>query len=258
MSFISKILGVAVLCFLIAGCASNSPRTYLNYSYDAIERRDWDAAYRLMEDALVSNDPSLRKEAGDLVERYPQIRQAASDSFSKESLENTYRRHRERAWSIEKDRLSVYQRSLATPEQFKQATQNYQDVYGALIAESEEREKAALEARQLKDKPLREFEKEVELAQASSQLETKGNVSHLLEALANGNFSRKQAIALLGKPDAWFESFTILTWPLRIEGDNYTVLPQFIRSQHGVTHSLVLVFNEAGVLTARSLVRIVK
>jgi len=258
MSVINKILAVAVLCFLIAGCASNSPRTYLNYSHDAVERKDWDAAYRLMEDALVSNDPHLRKEASDLVDSHPQIRQAASDTFSKESLENTYRLHGERAWSIEKDRLSVYQRSLATPEQFKQAAQNYQDVYGSLIAESQEKERAVLEARQLKERPLREFEKELEIALASSQLETKGSVSHLLESLTKSNISRKQAVALLGKPDGRFESFTILTWPLRVEGDNYIVLPNFLRSQQGVTHSLVLIFNEAGMLTERSLVRIVK
>jgi hypothetical protein len=211
-----------------------------------------------MEDALGSDDPSLHKEATGLVESYPQIRQAAYDTFSKESLKETYRIHHERAWSIEQNRLSIYQRTIATPDQYAEASRNYRDVYGALIVESQAKEQAGLETHQATEKPLREFEKDVEEALGGSQTATKGNTEHLLESLSIGNTSRKRAIALLGRPDGWFESYTILTWPIRIEGDGYIVLPHFIRSQEGVTHSLVLVFDQAGVLSERSLVRIVK
>jgi len=36
------------LLLLLGSCANYSPRSYLGYSLGAIERRDWQAAYRLM------------------------------------------------------------------------------------------------------------------------------------------------------------------------------------------------------------------
>ncbi len=264
------IVWLLLLSILLASCStpsnsppSNSPPStpqgYLRASHDAIERKDWQAAYRLIEDSLGSSDADLHKAAMSLVDQYPQIREAAFETFSKESLEHTLLIHGEGAKSIEKDRLSIYQRTIATPEQYATALNNYQIVYGHLIGVSENQSGLAREALEQKEKLRRAFDLEVAeaLAGAPTPL-AEGNTHHLLGLLTTGNTSRKQSIAMLGEPESCFDSYAILTWPLRIEEDNYTVLRHFVRSQEGVTHSLILMFDLNGLLTDRSLVRIVK
>jgi hypothetical protein len=238
------------LCLVMAACTAEQPKS-LSYSISrstvqhhlaeseaAIQKGDWQTAYDLMWPALLSDDPKLHDQAMELANNNPQIGQAAFDNFSKESLRKAADTYGVGALTQEQVKLSVFQRTLATPEQYAQARANYEDVYGVEIPFSEE---------------------EARVATLGAQRSViKGNTQELLETLSVGHTTLKQAIALLGRPDDQFESFTILTWPLRIEGDNYEVLPSFIRSDEGVTHSLVLVFDQTGILTDMSLVRIVK
>lgn len=251
-------LTTLALCLLLGACAGQTQRSYLGYSHDAVQRQDWQAAYRLMEDTLCSKDAGLRDEAMRLVKRYPQIRSAAFATFSTEALRESYRRHGERAWLIEKERLSWYQCSIATPEQYAQAEHNYQEVYGQMIAVRDAELREADLARQQHDKPRYAYEQEVAEALAAGRIVGKGSVDQLLQSLSIGELTRHEAVALLGRADLHLESFTILTWPLRVEGRLYTVLPRFVRSKEGVTHSLVLAFDADLILRDRSLVQVVK
>jgi hypothetical protein len=255
-----------VTLIVLVGCTSTAPkavtvpdtRTYLGYSVEAIARNDWEAAYRLMEDALVAEDPALRQEANDLVEKYPQIRDAAFTSFSKASLENTYSSHGERAWSIEEKRLLLYQRTLATPEQARQAWFNFKEVYAERILRAEAKNQALLDTSLADQESRAEFAQEIEHAHLAGNITLRGNVEDLLRGLKIGQTSRKQAIASFGRPSRSFESNKILTWAVRVENDQYYFLQDFIRTRDGVTHSLILVFDESRLLTAARLVKVIK
>jgi hypothetical protein len=248
-------MGAIILCALIASCgfyySTTSLSDYLKQSRDSIKRQDWETAYRKLVIVLDSSDTAAHKEATDLLEKYPQIGQAVYESFSKERLEEEFRKEGKFALETEEIRLNVYKRTIATPEEYARASRNFQDVFGPL--------KTAIDQKkQSRDNVDGAYERQIKEALIGASPEIRGTTSRLLSSLTIGSTTLKQAIALLGRPDGHFESFTILTWPLRIEGDNYTVLPRLIRSQEGVTHSLVLVFDRAGVLSDRSLVRIVK
>ena len=246
------------LFLLIVGCAFDQDRIWLLHANEAVDRKDWPAAYRLMEDTLVSDDPGIRKEAMNLVEKYPQIRQGAYETFSVDSLEMTYIVHGKRAWSIENDRLSIYQRTIATPEQYEQASHNYQEAFGTRIAESQGISAEPHVTELLRASQEREYQHELQEAVHTKPTGLSGEIDHLLESLKRGQTSRKQALALLGKPSRSFEANTILTWPVRVDEDKYAILPRFERNQEGVTHSLILVFDQEAVLDQASLVRIVK
>jgi hypothetical protein len=246
------------LFLLIVGCAVNPDRTWLIYANGAVDRKDWPAAYRLMEDTLVSDDPGIRKEAMNLVEKYPQIRQGAYETFSVDSLEMTYIVHGKRAWSIENDRLSIYQKTIATPEQYKQAIHNYQEVFGTRIAESQGVGAESHVTKVLRASQEKEYQHELQEVVHAKPPGLNGETRHLLESLKRGQTSRRQALALLGKPSRRFEANTILTWPVRVNEDKYSILPSFERNQEGVTDSLILIFDHDAVLDQASLVRIVK
>jgi hypothetical protein len=125
---------VTVIILGMAGCAHEPPKAYLDYAYDAIGRQDWQAAYRLMEDALADDGSDQQIRARALVERYPQIREAAQQTFSADRLKETARLNADLAWSIEKDRLEIYRRTIATPERYEWACGNYRAVFGARFA----------------------------------------------------------------------------------------------------------------------------
>jgi hypothetical protein len=224
----------------------------------ATERGDWVAAYRLMEDALVAEDPTLRQEAKNLVDKYPQIRDAAFESFSRESLESTYQEHGEQAWKIEEERLSIYEATLATPEKAAQARHNYQEVYGDRILKSRAAKNIRLEAMEVKWSSDNEFEQEIQHALMSGSLVRVGSIRDLLKGMIVDQTLRKEALARFGRPSRTFESNTILTWAVRVEDNKYSILARLFRDKGGVTHSLVMAFDETLVLSEVAMVRIVK
>jgi hypothetical protein len=269
MSLMRAIPSLCVLCFLIAasaGCETTrdlSSAEYLAHSHTAIERQDWDAAYRLMEDALVSSEDGQRNEAYALVDEYPQIRDAARQSFSVKSLEETYRKHGERAFEIEANRLSVYQHSIATPKDYEEAIKHFHTTYDPGIRAAQVRKEAAQEegasqkAFRIQHDPDFALDEEIyEIVYKGVQPRVTGNIDEMLEFLKVGQVSRRDVLAKLGKPSRHFELATILTWFIRVDGDAYTVVP----TQHGtgVTHSLVLVFSREGTLSEKSFVKIVR
>jgi hypothetical protein len=273
MRLTKAVVVIIFFCCFIAGCETipgRSPRDYLDYANSAVDRKDWEAAYRLMEDALVSDDFELRAEANDLVSKYPQIVDAARESFSVEKLEETYRLHGERAFEIERERLSVYKRSLATPQDYEQAIEHFHAVYDFRIRAAQERQELNMvecaEARQkqesekswrLQHDPVAALLEELyEVVDKGNIPSGSGNTAEMLESLKVDQTSRRDALAILGKPSRHFESATILTWFIRVQGEAYTVVPTQYGT--GVTHSLVLVFSRAGTLSEKSFVRIVR
>jgi len=95
---------------------------------EAAERGDMGAAYRLLEDYLGSEDKELRAWSLKLFVDYPQLKQAALDTFSIQSLEETFSGHGERAKAIEQTRLELY-RSIATEQEYQQARENFEKVF---------------------------------------------------------------------------------------------------------------------------------
>jgi hypothetical protein len=222
-----------------------------------------------MEDALVSSDNDQRNEAYALVDEYPQIRDAARQSFSVKSLEETYRKHGERAFEIEADRLSVYQRSIATPQDYAEASKHFHTTYDSRIRAAQERkekewaefraaqeEQASQRAFRIQHDPDFAFEDEIYEVVSKVHPVGTGNIDEILDFLKVGRVSRRDVLAKLGRPSRHFELATILTWFMRVEGSAYTIVP----TQHGpdVTHSLVLVFSREGILSEKSFVKIVR
>lgn len=256
----------ALVLFVLVGCTGPGPKTngipnaktYLEYSVKATERGDWVAAYRLMEEALITEDTALRKEAESLLDKYPRIRDAAYETFSKESLENTYKTHGEQAWLIEEERISIYEITLATPEQASQARHNYQEVYGDLIKHAQTEKNIRLDANTEKHRSDKAFEQEIQYALVSGEVDRMGNIRNLLKGIEVGQTLRKHALARFGRPHRTFEAHTILTWPVRVEGDKYSILEEFVRNLGGVTHSLVMAFDKSLVLSDMAMVRVVK
>jgi len=132
---------------MLLGCAGNAPKTNFDYADDAIKRKDYAAAYRLIELSLVSQDMEVNKRAVNLVETYPQIRNAAASTFSIDSLNKTKYINKETARRIEKERLSIYQRAIATPAQYAEAEQNYKLVFDTTQAAPHNNNKILLQAK---------------------------------------------------------------------------------------------------------------
>jgi len=101
---------------------------FLEHATEAAERGDMDAAYRLLEDYLGSQDKELKALSLQLLKDYPQIKPAALDTFSIQSLEETLLDHGEKAKAIEQARLEEY-RSIATKLEYQQARENFEKVF---------------------------------------------------------------------------------------------------------------------------------
>ena len=100
----------------------------LENAVQAAERGDMDAAYRLLEDYLGLEDSELRARLLQLFVDYPQLKPAALDTFSIQSLEETLSAHGDRAKAIEQTRLELY-RTIATEQEYKQASENFEKVF---------------------------------------------------------------------------------------------------------------------------------
>jgi hypothetical protein len=82
--------------------------------------------------------------------------------------------------------------------------------------------------------------------------QTVGN-QKLLEFLAPGRTTRADAILQLGEPSRSYEDARILTYRVDKEDDAYTIV-ESMRAWNGVHYSLVLVFDDQGVLQKHALV----
>lgn len=101
---------------------------FLEYAMEAAERGDMDAAYRLLEDYLGSDDKEFRALSLQFFTKYPQVKPEAFGTFSIQSLEETLAAHGERAKAIEQSRLEIY-KTIATEEEYRQARENFEKVF---------------------------------------------------------------------------------------------------------------------------------
>lgn len=239
--------------------AAKTSRPKVDFVEEAMRKNDWEQAYLLIEQALVSEDLIARYTARNLVERFPGIRKGALESFSTENLVAAYKINPDLSPSIQWKRLSIYQRTIATPEQHALALRNYKMVYGDGAAKIQSLKNQPMLDYVLIHDPLdNELAKELHDAVSEGRVVQYGKTQDLLDILIPGKTERKDVLALIGNPSGRFELNSILTWPFRIENEKYRLLSGFIRDQEGVTHSLVLQFDKKNVLVERTLVKVVK
>lgn len=100
----------------------------LGYALDALNREDWDAAYRLLEDLVVSTDETLKLRTLQLLDDHPELTDAALNTFSTHSLEQSRETYGSSAAAIERRRLEMF-RAIATPESYALAQGNYAQVF---------------------------------------------------------------------------------------------------------------------------------
>lgn len=100
----------------------------LSYSENAINRQDWEAAYRLLEDGLVHTDETLRVNSHELLVRHPKILDGAKESFSEQSIRKTLTVHADSANELEEKRLAIY-KTVATPADYADAERNFLRVF---------------------------------------------------------------------------------------------------------------------------------
>lgn len=105
--------------------------SYLQYPRAALDRGDTEAAYRLMEDGLVSEQPEMRKTLQLFLRQHPEILEGAKHSFTTVSLKESIATYgADKAREIELHRLSIY-RTVVPDEDFGLAQRNYHSVFGA-------------------------------------------------------------------------------------------------------------------------------
>ena len=101
---------------------------FLQPAVEAVERGDMDAAYRLLEDYLGSEDKGFRDLSLEFLREHPQWEPAAFGTFSIKSLQETLAVHGERAKAIEHARLQIY-KTVATEAEYRQARENFEKVF---------------------------------------------------------------------------------------------------------------------------------
>ena len=98
------------------------------YATEAINRSDWDAGYRLLEDFVASDDEMLRMRTLQLLEDHPELLDAAQFSFSEAALEESKSMYGAQAITIEQRRLELY-RVVAEPDAYSRAHQGFLNVF---------------------------------------------------------------------------------------------------------------------------------
>ena len=101
---------------------------FLKYSKEAVERGDMEAAYRLLEDYLGSDDKEFKDLSLQFFVDNPRLKEAALNTFSIQSLEETQSDHGERAKAIEETRLEIY-KTIARESEYQQARKNFEKVF---------------------------------------------------------------------------------------------------------------------------------
>lgn len=122
---------VPIVAWLLAGCASQPPKTLFDHIEAEIAQRNWTGAYLLLEDSLVATDADTRQRAMILIASHPEIGHAAAETFSEASLENARRINAQLAGVLERKRLDNYRQGIATPHEYAQAEQNYARVFAS-------------------------------------------------------------------------------------------------------------------------------
>lgn len=100
----------ALFFTLITGCSQNFSRqiSYFENAYLAINRQDWEVAYRFIEDKFVSQNEFERERAFSIIKSYPEIIEAGIKTFNPENIKNTINSYGEsRGIDLERKRLNM-------------------------------------------------------------------------------------------------------------------------------------------------------
>ena len=117
------------------GSPQSSRWDFLVNSEKAINRQDWEAAYRLLEDGLVSSDHGIKYQSHQVLNRHPELMDGAKASFSEESLRETQSTHGDAAFNLEEKRLAIY-KTVATQSAYTEAEQNISRVFHGKVNEN--------------------------------------------------------------------------------------------------------------------------
>lgn len=101
----------------------------IRYAQAAVSRGDFEAAYRLLEDLLVSEFAEVQLQAREFLSAHPQILKGARESFSPESLNESLNIYGEESGRIESKRLEIY-KTIVSEEDYRRAERNFWSVFG--------------------------------------------------------------------------------------------------------------------------------
>lgn len=157
---------LVTLVFVLAGCAAQTG--YMDFAEQAIRLRQWEPAYRYLEDGFVSNNPEIKKKSVALFIKYFEIQSAAADTFSLDSLRNSRVRYGGRiAWEIETNRLHLYMQA-ANPADFEVAKANMESSFADISIQDAERKRLKI----LADEQRQKSEDEKRATEMESRLQT--------------------------------------------------------------------------------------
>jgi hypothetical protein len=78
---------------------------------DAINRQDWEAAYRSLEGCLISRNRKIRDLCNYQIKKHPELLEAARQTFSESALRHSKMIHGDSALKIERQRMTIYERN---------------------------------------------------------------------------------------------------------------------------------------------------
>lgn len=200
-----------------------------DYADKLIVEQNWSKAYRAIELYLVSPNQAFRQRAITLIEQHPQIRVSASQTFTKEAFLKSSNLYGSTAPIIEKQRLVYYKETIATINEYEEALRNYQEYFEGGM------------------------EDEIQSEWIGSSAPVENRLEILLSHVEEHKLTRKQFIAILGRPTGVFEDQTILTYRLAVKENRYLINPSALNE---VTHHLVLVFDKDKRLVEHSFVEL--
>lgn len=126
------------LVVLLVGCAAQS---YVDRVEQAIQDKQWEAAYRSMEDGFASNRPERKSKVATLFISHPEIRSAAASTFSPDSLSKSRVRYGDRiSWEIESNRLQLYMQAASTSD-YEIAKTNIERSFSEIYKQNAERKR---------------------------------------------------------------------------------------------------------------------
>ena len=94
----------------------------------AIDRDDWEAGYRALEGCLLTKNDMVREVCFYQITKHPELREAAKQTFSESSLNNSKALHGDSAMEVELQRLAIYEH-VATLEELVSARINVHKIF---------------------------------------------------------------------------------------------------------------------------------
>ena len=112
------------------GYALKSQLQYLSHAQHPLSRGDYEAAYRLLEDGLVSGNKVVRERFRQFMKQHPEILIGAKASFTTESFKKSKGKDCVSASRREYRRLLIY-KTVALAHDYQEAKRNYLIIFGS-------------------------------------------------------------------------------------------------------------------------------